>query len=110
MTVAGWTLISARRHPVARKPDPEHAVGTRESRSGMTRPFEHMNLLPQGEHLDLQFKARSEAGAKRREERCENGHPQGTRVLAGGANSLRPDGRSIFSSHSHMFWSQIAAR
>jgi hypothetical protein len=55
-----WALPSG---PHARKPHPEDAIRTRESQSGTTRPFEDVDLLAQGEHFELQFNARSEAGS-----------------------------------------------
>lgn len=76
MTVSGLTMTMAARHSVQTDDNHTHkkSVGLRESKPSRPRPLQHLQLVPQGQHLQLQDGARANAASQGQQEREEDGH------------------------------------
>ena len=60
--------------PDPRQSDPEQTIGARQAQPAGVRSFEHTELVPQGDDLKLQDRARADAISKCHQERDEDGH------------------------------------
>jgi len=50
--------------PDSREPDPEQAIDARQPEPASVRPFEHVELVPQRENLELERDARAPTVSK----------------------------------------------
>ena len=98
-----WLDDDQRRAPLAphtRQPDPEPAVRSGEPQPSRPRSLQHLQLVAQGQHLQLQDDARAHTTSEGQQKRDEDSHDRrkAYSLIARKINGINKNG--LFGSHN----------